>query len=62
MTTRTVAPPVTSRRPGRRLGGRRSGRRPGQRSKASEIWQYRTLYLLILPTIAYFVVFAYLPM
>ncbi|WP_152362197.1 ABC transporter permease [Microlunatus speluncae] len=34
-----------------------TGRGLGQR-----IWQHRWIYLLILPTIAYFVIFAYLPM
>jgi putative aldouronate transport system permease protein len=39
-------------------GSPRSTRRDGLAS----IWRYRWLYLMILPTIAYFVVFAYLPM
>ncbi|MET9023305.1 ABC transporter permease subunit [Actinopolymorpha sp. NPDC004070] len=33
-----------------------------RRSRAARIWQYRTIYLLIAPTLVYFVIFAYLPM
>lgn len=33
-----------------------------QRSRFADIWQYRWLYLLILPTVIYFVVFAYAPL
>lgn len=39
---------------------------PSQRSrlrrKATEVWRYRWIYALILPTVVYFVIFAYLPM
>ncbi len=34
----------------------------GKRSLGAEIWRHRWIYLLILPTIVYFVVFAYLPL
>lgn len=37
-----------------------SGRRRG--GQAAQIWRYRWIYLLILPTVAYFVIFAYVPM
>ncbi|MEQ7124119.1 ABC transporter permease subunit [Actinopolymorpha sp. B11F2] len=30
--------------------------------KATEVWRYRWIYALILPTVLYFVIFAYLPM
>ncbi|SDS75044.1 putative aldouronate transport system permease protein [Actinopolymorpha singaporensis] len=45
-----------------RVAERVAAPRPVRRSTAARIWQYRTIYLLILPTIVYFVVFAYLPM
>ncbi|WP_020579266.1 ABC transporter permease [Actinopolymorpha alba] len=34
----------------------------GHQSKAALVWRYRWIYALILPTVIYFVLFAYLPM
>ncbi len=56
MTTTTRAPA----RPAAPIGPRSGEGR--LRGKASEVWRYRWLYALILPTVIYFVVFAYLPM
>ncbi|HEY8457746.1 MAG TPA: ABC transporter permease subunit [Actinopolymorphaceae bacterium] len=41
----------------------RQPQRPGRfRKKYVEIWRYRWIYAMILPTVIYFVIFAYLPM
>ncbi len=55
----TASPLLATRR---RTSPPAAGSPRSTRGGLAAVWQYRWLYLMILPTIVYFVVFAYLPM